>query len=195
MRRIGFISTGILSLTLAIAVPSLAQQDQHSEQGHPDKQQAKSDQHHAQQPKQSEQKQQQAQHAQQQSNQKQHEQHAQQQHPSDQKQQSAHHSSQPQQKQKQQQHAQNSKGTQHSTSIRRRLQHTGSISHAAWQQHSSQHWDSDHRNWQQRGGYRGYRIPDARYRGYFGRDHGFRIYGLPFLVVGGYPRFQYHGYW
>jgi len=41
----------------------------------------------------------------------------------------------------------------------------------------------------------GYRIPDDRYRGYFGPDHGFRIYGLPFLVVGGYPRFQYEGYW
>jgi hypothetical protein len=54
---------------------------------------------------------------------------------------------------------------------------------------------SDHRDWQQRGGYHGYRIPDDRYRGYFGPDHGFRIYGLPFLVVGGYPRFQYEGYW
>ena len=30
---------------------------------------------------------------------------------------------------------------------------------------------------------------------YFGPEHGFRIYGLPFLVVGGYPRFQYEGYW
>jgi hypothetical protein len=30
---------------------------------------------------------------------------------------------------------------------------------------------------------------------YFGPDHGFRIGGLPFLVVGGYPRFQYNGYW
>ena len=26
-------------------------------------------------------------------------------------------------------------------------------------------------------------------------EHGFRISGLPFLVVGGYPRLQYHGYW
>jgi hypothetical protein len=26
-------------------------------------------------------------------------------------------------------------------------------------------------------------------------NHGFRIYGLPFLVVGGYPRFRYGGYW
>ena len=28
-----------------------------------------------------------------------------------------------------------------------------------------------------------------------GPNHGFRINGLPFLVVGGYPRFQYEGYW
>ena len=62
-------------------------------------------------------------------------------------------------------------------------------------EHRSQNWQSDHRTWQQRGGYRGYRIPDDRYRGYFGPSHGFRIYGLPFLVVGGYPRFQYEGYW
>ena len=27
------------------------------------------------------------------------------------------------------------------------------------------------------------------------RSMAFRIYGLPFLVVGGYPRFQYEGYW
>jgi len=38
-------------------------------------------------------------------------------------------------------------------------------------------------------------VPDDRYRGYFGESHGFRVYGLPFLVVGGYPRFQYEGYW
>lgn len=41
----------------------------------------------------------------------------------------------------------------------------------------------------------GYRIPDDRYRGYFGPQHQFRIYNQPFLVVGGYPRFQYNGYW
>jgi hypothetical protein len=49
--------------------------------------------------------------------------------------------------------------------------------------------------WKQRGGYNGYRIPDDHFRGYFGSNHGFHIYGLPFLVVGGYPRFQYQGYW
>jgi len=69
------------------------------------------------------------------------------------------------------------------------------MQHTAWHQHGSQHWESEHRTWQQRGGYRGYRIPDDRFRGYFGRDHGFRISGLPFLVVGGFPRFQYQGYW
>lgn len=69
------------------------------------------------------------------------------------------------------------------------------IQHSAWQRHRSQHWESDHRNWRQRGGYRGYRIPEERFRGYFGPEHGFRIHGLPFLVVRGYPRFQYHGYW
>ena len=30
---------------------------------------------------------------------------------------------------------------------------------------------------------------------YFGTGHHFRIGGLPILFVGGYPRFQYDGYW
>lgn len=66
---------------------------------------------------------------------------------------------------------------------------------AAWQQHRAANWQSDHRTWRQRGGYAGYRIPDNRFRGSFGPEHGFRIHGLPFRVVGGYPRFQYGGYW
>jgi hypothetical protein len=48
---------------------------------------------------------------------------------------------------------------------------------------------------QQRGGYSGYRIPDDRFRGSFGHNHYFRIYSQPVVVVGGYPRFQYGGYW
>jgi hypothetical protein len=56
-------------------------------------------------------------------------------------------------------------------------------------------WQSDHRSWQQRGGYNGYRVPDARYNVYFGQQNVFRIYGLPFMVFDGYPRFQYNGYW
>ena len=69
------------------------------------------------------------------------------------------------------------------------------VQQSAWQEHRAQNWQSDHRTWQQRGGYKGYRIPDNRFRGSFGSEHGFRIEGLPFMEVGGYPRFQYGGYW
>ena len=65
----------------------------------------------------------------------------------------------------------------------------------AWQQHRARSWKSEHRTWQQRGGYNGYRIPDDRFRSSFGRSHWFRIYRQPVLVVGGYPRFQYGGFW
>ena len=64
-----------------------------------------------------------------------------------------------------------------------------------WQNHRAGNWQSDHRSWQQRGGYNGYRVPDAGYNVYFGQRHAFRIYGLPFMVFDGYPRFQYDGYW
>jgi hypothetical protein len=56
-------------------------------------------------------------------------------------------------------------------------------------------WDHDHRTWAQRGGYNGYRVPEERFRTYWGRDHYFRIYRLPMVFVGGYPRFRYDGYW
>jgi hypothetical protein len=69
------------------------------------------------------------------------------------------------------------------------------VQQAAWQGHQSQNWQSDHRTWQQRGGYHGYRIPDNRYNGYFGQGHGFVIFSQPYMVVGGFPRFQYSGYW
>jgi hypothetical protein len=88
-------------------------------------------------------------------------------------------------------HAQQQRGNEQP----QRTQEQQHVQQTAWKEHSSQHWDSDHRTWQQRGGYHGYRIPDERFRGYFGPEHEFRIYGLPFLVVGGYPRFQYSGYW
>jgi hypothetical protein len=64
-----------------------------------------------------------------------------------------------------------------------------------WQQHRAHSWQSEHRTWQQRGGYNGYRIPDDHFHGYFGSDHGFRIYSLSLEIFGGYPRFQYEGYW
>lgn len=64
-----------------------------------------------------------------------------------------------------------------------------------WQQHRARSWESEHRSWRQRGGYRGYRIPEDRYRRYFGPYHRFRIYLYPVIVVGGYPRFRYGGFW
>ena len=64
-----------------------------------------------------------------------------------------------------------------------------------WQEHRARNWASERRTWQQRGGYKGYRVPEAYYRSHYGRDHWFRVYTLPFVYVSGYPRFQYGGYW
>jgi len=66
---------------------------------------------------------------------------------------------------------------------------------AAWQGRRANDWKSEHRDWRERGGYRGRRIPEARYHGYFGPEHPFRIQSYPLLMVGGYPRFQYGGFW
>jgi flagellar motor protein MotB len=66
---------------------------------------------------------------------------------------------------------------------------------SAWHQHRARSWESEHQTWQRRGGYNGCRIPDNYFRSYYGRGHYFRIYSLPFMVVGGAPRFQYRGYW
>jgi hypothetical protein len=73
-------------------------------------------------------------------------------------------------------------------------QHQGQVRSGFVQSRASS-WQNEHRSWSQRGGYAGYRIPDNRFRQYFGRDHFFRIYGLPLVFVGGMPRFQYDGYW
>ena len=64
-----------------------------------------------------------------------------------------------------------------------------------WQQRRAHSFDTEHRTWQQRGGYNGYRIPDVYFSSYYGSVHSFRVYGLPFMEVGGFPRFQYGGYW
>jgi hypothetical protein len=73
-------------------------------------------------------------------------------------------------------------------------QHSGQV-RSGFAQSKAGNWSSDHKTWQQRGGYTGYRIPDARFSLYFGSGHHFRISGLPILFVGGFPRFQYDGYW
>jgi hypothetical protein len=65
----------------------------------------------------------------------------------------------------------------------------------AWLDRRAHNWQSEHRSWQQRGGYTGYRIPDVRYRDSFGPSHSFRMFSFPLLVVSGFPRFQYGGLW
>jgi hypothetical protein len=214
MKVIGIASTAILSLLLAIA-PAYAQQGQGEKQDHPEQQQSKHEQskpeqQHTQQPQRAQppqeqhQSQQQLHPQQQEQNQNKQPLHAQQEE-QHQNQQQLHPQQQVQNQNQQQQHVQQhqqdqSRQQQHAQQQRaneqpQRTQEQQRVQQSAWQQHRAQSWQSDHRNWQQRGGYHGYRIPDDRFRGYFGPEHGFRIYGLPFLVVGGYPRFQYGGYW
>jgi len=219
MKVIGITSTAILSLLLGIGGPAYAQQEQHDEkQDRPEQQQskheqgkheqgkseqAKPEQQRAEQQRQPDQKRQQETQRLPQENQAKQPEPAQQQ-PQNQNRQQPQRAEQQQQKDQnkqqhaqqqdqnnQQQRAQQQKGDERP----QRTQEQQRVEQSAWQKHRSQRWDSDHRTWQQRGGYNGYRIPDDRFRGYFGQDHGFRISGLPFLVVGGYPRFQYSGYW
>ena len=64
-----------------------------------------------------------------------------------------------------------------------------------WQQRRARSFETEHRTWQQRGGYDGDRIPDVYFSSYYGSRHSFRVYGLPYMEVGGFPRFQYGGYW
>ncbi len=64
-----------------------------------------------------------------------------------------------------------------------------------WQEHRAKSWQSEHRTWQQRGGYHGYRIPDDRFRSSFGESHQFVIVNQPVVVVEGFPRFEVAGFW
>jgi hypothetical protein len=73
-------------------------------------------------------------------------------------------------------------------------QHQGQV-RSGFVQSKASSWSTEHQTWTQRGGYNGYRIPQARFNLYFGHDHFFRIAGLPLVFVGGQPRFQYDGYW
>jgi flagellar motor protein MotB len=174
MKPSGLISTGVLFLLLGTVAPTYAQQEQNEQDTkHPrQEQQAKPE---KQQQDQNRQQQQHAQQQQQDQN-RQQQQHAQQQQQDQNK----------QQQQRQQQVNRPSRQEQHA--------HEGE-QRAAWQGDRARNWQSEHRTWQQRGGYKGYRIPEDRYRGDFGPDHAFRIYSYPVVVVGGYPRFQYGGFW
>jgi len=200
MKMIAITSTAILSLILGVAAPACAQHEEHGDrQDHANQQQGghergQPEQQHAQKPQpqqtqpQGQQRQQQTQRDQQQPQHNQ-QQHAQQQDRNDRQQHA-------QQQERQDRNDHYTRSAQGRDNDRRQYSpQQQRVQRSAWQQHRSQNWQSDNRNWQQPGGYRGNRVPEYRYRGYFGPSHGFRIGGLPFLVVGGYPRFQYQGYW
>jgi hypothetical protein len=92
-----------------------------------------------------------------------------------------------QRQQRQQQQAQQSAQRRSPVQVRQQQ--------VAWQGSRAHSWQSEHRTWQQRGGYRGYRVPEDRFRGYYGQDHGFRFSNLQVRYVGGHRRFHYGGYW
>jgi flagellar motor protein MotB len=181
MKAFAHLGTAVLLLSFGSVIPAFAQQEQAKPEQKPAQQHAQQQpQQHAQQPQAQPQ-----QHAQQQA-QQQNQQKAQQQ-------QAQQHNQQAQQQNQQAQHQQ-----QANQQRQQQAQHSPEQQHAqqaAWQSHQSQNWNSDHRTWQQRGGYHGYRIPDNRYNGYFGPNYGFVIYNQPYMVVGGFPRFQYNGFW
>ena len=64
----------------------------------------------------------------------------------------------------------------------------------SWQQERATQWQSQHRTWDERGGYGGYYIPDATFALSFGDQHWFRISSQP-TIVGGFPRFEQGGFW
>jgi hypothetical protein len=186
MRAIAIGSAAILSVLLGVAAPAYAGQE------HGDEKQAQSrpqqSSHEQARPQQQAQPQQQQRGAQS-SGQQQHAQQPQRQTQAQpQQQQSRQAQRGPQQQQQQQRAGQNNQPQQ-------RNQNQHGAQQSAWQQHRAGNWQTDHRTWQQRGGYNGYRIPDDRFRVSFGAGHGFRISSLPFQLVGGFPRFQYGGYW
>jgi hypothetical protein len=65
---------------------------------------------------------------------------------------------------------------------------------STWDQQRARRWQVEHRTWSQRGGYGGFVVPAERFHVLFGSQHWFRIYTRP-VIVDGYPRFWYGGYW
>ena len=201
MKRIGIISATALFLLLGIAAPADARQEKQDEEAKPEKQQQ------AKPPQQQHQQQQQQARGQQDHQQKQRQQQdksARQEQQQQAKGQQDHQQQQRQQqdksaKQERVQQVKDQQDQQRQQQANRPLQQEQhgqrGQQQAVWQEHRAHNWQSEHRDWQQRGGYNGYRIPEDRYRGNFGPDHWFRIYSYPVEVYGGYPRFQYGGFW
>ncbi len=181
MKPIGLISTGVLLLLLGAVAPTYAQQDQHEKEAKAPKQEQQAK---------PERKQQQAKPARQQQQQAKPEKQQQRRQPQAKGQ---------QEQQRKQQQAGGQQGQQRQQQAKRPSQQEqrghASEHRAVWQERRAHNWQAEHRTWQQRGGYNGYRIPQDRYRVRFGPSHWFRIYRYPVEMYGGYPRFQYGGFW
>ena len=170
MKSVGSICTGVLLLLLGAFTPTHARQEQQQET-----KPAKQDQQAKPEKQQKKQEQAKGQQRQQQDQGKQ--------------QQRAQKQQQDQNRQQQQRERQVSQPSQKRERVQPGQQRE------VWQQHRARNWQSEHRDWQQRGGYNGYRIPEDRYRVRFGPNHWFRIHRYPMELYGGYPRFRYGGFW
>jgi hypothetical protein len=176
MKRIKFISTGVLLLLLGITAPIYAQQQEDKDKQDRQQQAQNKRQQKAQQQQQDQAKQQQQRGQQQQQDQ------------ANQRQQKAQQQQQDQAKQQQRRGQQPQAPSQQQQQQARQQQ-------PVWQERRAQNWHTEHQTWQQRGGYAADRIPDDRFRSSFGADHAFRIYSNPVVVTGGYPGFLYGGFY
>ena len=191
MKSIGILTTTALFLILGLSVPAEARQEQQDKPKKQDKQQQQQ-QARGQQGQQSQQRHQQDNSARQQQQQARGQQNQQRQ---QQRQQQDNSAQQQQQARGQQNQQRQQRQQQDYRSAQQRSPAQVHQQQVAWQGDRANSWQSQHRTWQQRGGYNGYRVPDDRFRSYYGQNHGFRIYSLPVRYVGGHRRFQYGGYW
>jgi hypothetical protein len=200
MKTIGVVSTTALFLLLGIPALADARQEKQEEKAQPPRQeqQAKPErQQQAQAPKQQQQRQQQQAQApkQQQQRQQQQAQAPKQQQQRQQQQaqapkQQQQHQQQAQAPKQQQQRQQQAKGQQNQQRQQTQQQDRSSQRPQRTQQEEARQRSEPGLRLSDRGNGR---IPDERFQSNFGREHYFRI-GEP-VLVGGYSRFQYGGYW
>jgi len=199
MRSIGVIGTTALFLFMGFTASANTRQEKQEEKDKPAKQeqQAKPEKQQQAKRQQEQQHKQQQQQAKSQQDQQRQQQRRQQDDSAKQQQQdkSAKQEQQQQAKGQQDQQRQQQHQRQNDRSAQQRSPEQVHTQQVAWQGDRAHSWQSEHRTWQQRGGYNGYRVPDDRFRVSYGQDHGFRIYSLPVIYVGGHRRFQYGGYW
>jgi hypothetical protein len=187
MQFVRVTSTAALFVLFGTVVPAYAQHEQKGE-----KQARPQEQQHAQQTQQAKpQQQQRAQPTQQAKPQQQHAQQAQQARP---QQQQYSQQGQYSQQARQQQQPQRTYQQANTWQQQRGWAQQGSWQpHDNWHQSRARHWESDHRDWGQRGGYGGYYIPQSSFSISFGYQHWFRMGSRPTMYMG-YPRFAYGGY-